>query len=330
MGYSFAVAAGAGVVSALLFASAASGNMLVVPLYCLGPFPIFAIGFVWGARTALFSAVSGSIAAFVMFGGIFSTGYFITLGLPAAILIYLALLARGGTESADGVVSQNGHASVEWYPPGHLVAWSAVMAGALTALTVPLLGFDAETYRVSIQTMLENTLLRDLEARLPEQFDADQLLQLTSFLVRALPAVSSALWLVIMVFNMWAAGRVIDRSGHALRSWPKIEAMSYPQELFFVFAISIVLSLMAGLIGIIATGFAGAFIMAHVFLGLAVIHTLSRGTQMRPVILSGLYMGLVLFGWAVLIVATIGIGEPLFKLRERFAKNNVQIGHDDD
>ena len=105
-----------------------------------------------------------------------------------------------------------------------------------------------------------------------------------------------------------------------------IEQMTFPQEFTLGFVALLFISMMGGLIGILATGFAGAFIVAYMLLGLAVIHAVSRATQFRPVVLSMVYMGLILVGWIALIIASIGIGEPIFRLRDRFAKTTQHPG----
>jgi len=330
MASTYPIAALAGVVSALLFASATGGNALAVPLVYLAPLPLFLAGLGWGMPAVFASGLAGTLVLLAVASGYAGAGYFVTLAVPAAVLVYLALLSRQSSAPAPGSAGPGAPAGLEWYPPGNLVTWAAVMGGGLTALTVPLLGMDAETYRASLQTILENTVLKDIEEQMADQLDADQLAALTSFLVRALPAISASVWFLTIVLNMWAAGRIIERLRRGLRPWPKIEAMTFPQEFSFAFVAVLILSAFDGIIGIIATGFAGSFITAYVLLGLAVIHALTRVTQFRPILLSMLYMGLVLFGWIALIVASIGIGEPIFKLREKFSQNTGNAGRNDD
>ncbi len=315
---SYSIAGLAGVISALLFATATAGNMLAVPLFYLAPLPIFLVGFGWGLQPALVAGAVGALVLLPLSGPVFGLGYAVTLAAPAGFLTYLALLSRDTGQQASSDSGEQ--ADVEWYPPGKLVIWAAVIAGTLTALTIPVFGMDAESYYAALQTMIEETVLKDVEANLPTPLDADQMLALTAFLVRALPAVSSIIWFLAVVLNMWAASRLVELIGRSLRPRSRIEAMVYPQEFSLAFVAILFLSMMGGMFGIIATGFAGAFIMAFVLLGLAVIHSLSHAaTRLRPILLSMLYMGLVLFGWIVLIIATIGIAEPTFKLREKFA-----------
>jgi hypothetical protein len=324
MASSYAIGAAAGLISALLFALGVAGIMLAAPLVYLAPLPLFIVGFGWGTLAAVIAGAAGALVLVLGFGPVIGAGYLITLVVPACLLIYLALLAREDpAQTASGSGAQQ---NVEWYPAGRLVAWSAVMAGALTALSIPILGLDAETYFTTLQEVLDKTLLQDIESRAGDQLDANQIAALKTFLARAFPAVSAMIWFLSIVLNMWAACRIMNWLGQCQRPAPVIEAMAYPQELSMVFVGSLILSMFGGLFGIIATGFAGACVVAYVLLGLAVIHAISRGTQLRPILLSAVYVSLVLIGWVGLIVASIGIGEPIFKLRDRFAKNSGNSG----
>jgi uncharacterized protein YybS (DUF2232 family) len=72
-----------------------------------------------------------------------------------------------------------------------------------------------------------------------------------------------------------------------------------------------------GLPGLVATGFAGALLFAFVLQGLAVIHVYSRGVPLRALLLAAVYLGILLLGWVAIVVAIVGLGEPVFRLRER-------------
>jgi hypothetical protein len=51
--------------------------------------------------------------------------------------------------------------------------------------------------------------------------------------------------------------------------------------------------------------------------GLAVIHVYSRGVSLRPLLLAAVYISILLLGWVAIIVAIVGLAEPLFNLRHR-------------
>jgi hypothetical protein len=48
-----------------------------------------------------------------------------------------------------------------------------------------------------------------------------------------------------------------------------------------------------------------------------VIHVYSRGMSLRPLLLATVYIGILLLGWVAIIVAIVGLAEPLTNLRHR-------------
>ena len=148
-------------------------------------------------------------------------------------------------------------------------------------------------------------------------------------LARALPAAIAVVWLVITLFNLWIAGLIVDASGRALRPWPDLNAFELPNGLVVVFAVALAASFLPGLAGLIATGLAGALLLAYVLQGLAVIHVYSRGTPMRGLLLATVYLGILLLGWVALLVAILGLAEPLFSIRERANRNAPPPDNDD-
>jgi len=55
------IGAGSGLVSAALFASAATATLLAGVLFYLAPLPLCLAGLGWGGMAALFSAVTGTV-----------------------------------------------------------------------------------------------------------------------------------------------------------------------------------------------------------------------------------------------------------------------------
>ena len=47
------------------------------------------------------------------------------------------------------------------------------------------------------------------------------------------------------------------------------------------------------------------------------IHLYSRGLPFRAVLLTAVYLGILLLGWVALVVAILGLAEPLLGLRQR-------------
>jgi hypothetical protein len=83
--------------------------------------------------------------------------FFLTQGLPVAVICYLALLARPVDETAAP-----GTSALEWYPAGHLVTAAALIAGGLATISMLLLGPDLEALRALLRDLIENVFLKEL------------------------------------------------------------------------------------------------------------------------------------------------------------------------
>lgn len=131
---------GAGIVSALLFYSLASGSAMSIALFYLAPLPIMLAALGWSHVAALIAAVTAAAGLGIGVGFWFFVAFLGGIGAPAYVLSYLALLGRPGA-SGD----------FEWYPIGRIVLWGAVLASAVTALTIPVFGLDIDTYHAGLR-----------------------------------------------------------------------------------------------------------------------------------------------------------------------------------
>jgi hypothetical protein len=311
MPIAFIIGAGSGLVSAALFASAATATALAGVLFYLAPLPLCLAGLGWGGMAALISALTGTVVIAASLGPATAAIFALSVAAPTALLAHLALLSRPAATPQGQMVG-----ALEWYPPGRLLGWAALMAGVLAGILVLVLGYDQEAYRQSIREILEHSTLKELD-RDGTLFTEETIAGLSGMLARALPAAFAVIWLTITLFNLWMAGLIVDASGRALRPWPNLHALELPNAFVLIFAVALVASFLPGLAGLLATGLAGALLFAYVLQGLAVIHVYSRGVPLRALLLAAVYLGILLLGWVAIAVAILGLGEPLFRLRGR-------------
>jgi hypothetical protein len=308
------IGAGSGLVSAALFASAATGTALAGMIFYLAPLPLCLAGLGWGGGAALIAALTATVVVALGLGPAASLVFAIAIAAPAALLTHLALLSR----PAPGPEGQH-NAALEWYPPGRIVGWAALIAGLLAAVLVLFLGYDQDSYRESIREIFNQSSLKDLD-RDGTLFTEETVGRLSSIIARTLPAAFAIVWLTIILFNLWIAGLIVDASGRALRPWPDLHALELPNAFLLIFAAALAASFLPGLPGLLATGFAGALLFAYTLQGLAVIHVYSRGMALRGLLLATVYLGILLLGWVAIIVAIIGLAEPSLGLRRRAAQ----------
>jgi hypothetical protein len=311
MPIAFIIGAGSGLVSAALFASAATATALAGVLFYLAPLPLCLAGLGWGGMAALISALTGTVVIAASLGPATAAIFALSVAAPTALLAHLALLSRPAATPQGQVVG-----ALEWYPPGRLLGWAALMAGVLAGILVLVLGYDQEAYRQLIREILEHSTLKELD-RDGTLFTEETIASLSGMLARALPAAFAVIWLTITLFNLWMAGLIVDASGRALRPWPDLHALELPNAFVLIFAVALVASFLPGLAGLLVTGLAGALLFAYVLQGLAVIHVYSRGVPLRALLLAAVYLGILLLGWVAIAVAILGLGEPLFRLRGR-------------
>ncbi len=219
---------GAGAAAALLFASVTSGSLLSVLLFYLAPLPMLIAGLGWSHWSALIGGVAGALAMAALFGPMFFFAFLASAGLPAWWLSYLAMLARPAAAGGNGATP-----TLEWYPPGRLVMWAALLAVLIIVFAISNFGIDAESYRAGMRQALAQVLQVETgepagaPLNLPGVSNAQRLIE---FLVSALPLAGAVLATITNVLNLWLAGRVVKFSGRLTRPWPELAQMSFPSR----------------------------------------------------------------------------------------------------
>ena len=306
---------GAGAAAALLFASVTSGSWLSIVLFYLAPLPIMIAGLGWSHWAALIAALTGALALAVAFGPVFFFSFLAGAGLPAWWLGYLAMLARP--------LGNGGAAALEWYPPGRLVVWAAILGGLVVVVAIPNFGFDAESFRAGLRQALTHILRVDTEVPTNAPLTTpgvSNTSRLVDFLVAAIPPAAAVLATITNVLNLWLAARIVTFSGLLKRPWPPLAAMTFPRTLAAALAIAVALSFVGSLIGIVAGVVSASLLMAYGVLGFAVLHAITRGMASRIFVLGGVYAAVLVLGWPVLALCLLGLIEVAVNLRAHVAR----------
>src|SRR5262249_5569511 len=258
----------AGAAAALLFASVLSGSFLSVILFYLAPLPIMIAALGWTHWTALIAAAAAALGLAVAFGTFFLPAFLIGIGLPAWWLGYLALLARSNGPGRP----------VEWYPPGRLVVWSAVLGALVVIAAVPLFGDDVATVRAALKSGFERMFRAQLHIPgdqpliIPGIDDSSRFIDI---IVIALPYMAATVTTTTHLFNLWRAAKVVKPSGHLQAPWPDLSAMRLPPSVLFALAAAIAGAfVLPGLFGLSASLFAASLLLAYALLGLSVLHAI--------------------------------------------------------
>jgi hypothetical protein len=308
MPYRLLIGVGAGLVSAVVFASATTGPLLMrMVLFLLTPLALFLAGLGLGPLAAVVAGLAGAGLVLVAGSALGALVFAASQAIPVIVLTYLASLNRRTT---DGIV--------EWYPAGRLVIAAAIFAGLFSTLTLFLLGGDIDTLRTALRDMLQSFVNTELP-KMPDAptLGAEEIDEATAIALALLPAASAISTMGSLLFNLWLAGRITMASGRLQRPWPDLAAIVYPPATPLLLAVATGAGFLAGLPGMIAAGFAGPLFLAYVLLGLAVVHFLTRGRPWRPFALWGLYASLFVMNTvASLAVALLGLAEAIWPMRK--------------
>ncbi len=307
------ISLGAGAASALLFAAVASGSLLAVGLFYLAPLPILLAGMAWSHIAGAAAAAIAAIALGVLLGSWFALSYLIGVGFPAAILAYLALLARPEPSAPGGL---------DWYPAGRLVLAAAIIAALTVTLIIPAFGLDFESYQTGLRSALERVLRVQFgiqagaPLRMPNGGDPARLLDL---LVTVLPPMAALLMMLTNLANLWFAARIARSSGRLKRPWPDIPAMTLPTATSIALATALALSFMSGMVALVAAVFSATLFMAYALVGLAVLHSITAGLAVRNFIIGAVWALVLVLGWPLALAAILGLVDSAIGLRGRIA-----------
>ena len=100
----------------------------------------------------------------------------------------------------------------------------------------------------------------------------------------------SIIYLLITIINTTLAQNILCRFGYAIRPRPSYSSFNLPGWMSIALAISILSSLIPGLLGDVGRNAAPLLSTPFFLLGLAVIHNLSHRVALRGAVLAGVYI----------------------------------------
>jgi hypothetical protein len=166
--------------------------------------------------------------------------------------------------------------------------------------------------------MFDENALKQLQNVLGADFGQEQFDRFVERFTRyILPAFAGGFWLLVMLANLWLAAKSAAISGQLSRPLPSFAGLDYPPLLLAGFVAAAALTFASGLMGLAGTAFLGGFSCAYLILGLAVVHVMAAGSQLKLLMLGLLYTGLFLTPWVAPILVLMGLTEPILQLRRR-------------
>ena len=308
-----------GAAAALLFASVTTGSYLSLALFYLAPLPLMIAGLGWSHWSALIGAFAGAAVLAVLFGGLFFVGFVAIVGAPSWWLTRLTMLAR---PAPGGEATASLEKSVDWFPPGMLVVWAALIGAAVVLLAFPMIGLDADSFHKGMVEVLSRMLRAETGTAPGKPLGVpgiDNIQRVLEVLAVVIPPAAAVLATLVNLVNLWLAGRVVRFSSRLSRPWPQLSAMSFPVWVTILLAAAIAGTFAGGLPAIAATVLAASLMIAFAVLGFAVLHEITRGLDSRPFVLGGVYASVCVFGWPMLLLFLLGLAETGAGIRARVA-----------
>jgi hypothetical protein len=302
------IAIAAGCASALMFASIISGALISVLLLYLAPLPLMVAAIGWGPLSATIGGITAATVLGLIFGLPFCIGFAVAVALPAWWLGHLALLGR---PLAAGSAPVGDDAAMEWYPVGRILLWIVVFATIAMTSILLTMGFDGPA--------IQNTM-RSAWAHLLESAGATLTDRALDALVTIAPAAATIVIMLALTLNLWLAAKITATSGRLHRPWPDLKITALPPLSLAALCVAIAFCFSGGLLAIIAQIVTVALTIAYALTGFAVIHTLTLALKSRALWLSCTYLIVVVFAWALLAIAVLGIADAVFGLRQRYLR----------
>jgi len=170
---------------------------------------------------------------------------------------------------------------------------------------VPNFGTDQESLQAGLRKTYDR-ILRDQST--------------IDLLVVAVPPAAAMFSTVTNLFNLWLAARVVKISGRLARPWPDLSALMLPPATSGFLAVAIGASFLPDLFGILSGAGAASLVVVFAILGLAVLHSVTRGMSSRTLVLAGVYAATVVLAWPLLLISIVGLAETMFNIRFRISR----------
>lgn len=294
----------AGILSSLMFLSLLEGGVTAFLFSYLAPLPLLAAGLALGVMAAVLGSAAGLAVALFVAGPVIAPAFAIAVALPVLVVVWKALLWRQSPEGA-----------VDWYPPGLLLGWLTVLALGLLVAGAAV----APPHEAGLEGVIRDHL-GELVRVVAPGVPADVQAAAVAVWVPLFPAMAAVSWLVMAIANAAAAQWLVTRLGRAIRPAPAYSDLDMPDWLLPVLAVSAGVAVLGqGGAAYLAGNAAMVTAVPYVLLGLAGVHGALRRRPNGGMLLALFYgVFFVAFGWAVIVVAGLGLVRHWSRLRRRY------------
>jgi Predicted membrane protein (DUF2232) len=302
---------GAGLAAAILAIAPASGSALGLMLAFFAALPITLVTLSWGYRAGL-TAAAASVGILAALASVSTgLGFGATFALPAWGLAYLAIAGFDSNRQSEGQIALGTLGVVAAILGVTSVLFTMLLSGS--SYTDSVLAAEkelVEAYRIMMSVPKDQPIVQ------PDGSDATAIIH---FFGRFVLPMQAFMMTIASLSGLWLSGRIALISGRLPRPWPDVAATyRLPGLSLAILGLGCLISLLPDVYG-----FGGQLLVAAMFgalaiQGFAVVHFVTRGNAIRPLLLAGFYMLFVLLSSIVLIViAVVGLIDLFFNLRRQ-------------
>ncbi len=298
------IAVGSGGLSAiasLAFLNGIPGALLFVYLATL---PLFLVAFSLGTTSVSVASISGIATAGLLGGLITAIAYTLFNVVPAWFVSKQSLKSQ---QLEDG--------SYNWYSIGNVLCSLAILCAAL--MVIGALEFTSGS-ELSLQLTIEQALHEVFNIMFPAMSQLD-MLNAINRLSSIFPGAMGSSWVVMTIVNAVLAQTIVVRMKCNIRPTPKFTLMELPQWAALPLIITAAAALvLGGEARYMAQNVSIILATPFFFLGLSVIHWAVRRVQFAAIVLTVFYIIMISSGWALILVAGLGMIEQWAGVRSRF------------
>lgn len=292
--------------AAIMYAPAVTGGPgVVISTLAALPISVSTLGF--GTKAGIVSGVI-AITTITMLSGAENisqvvTGPLIIVVMPAIWFAHLAGLARN---TQDGT---------EWFPIQKIVTHIAVVTFIVTVAFGVINQYDQQIIQNTISNAYQNIMQQS-------QLSQTEIQNIAGQTVRIIPVFTPAIIAVMFVLNLWLGSVIARKQKWMMRPKDNIpNATNVEKFIIPTFVASVFLSFVEP-INLIAKVMVGATGCVLFLVGLATIHSITIGNQLRTAILTATYVTIIIAVSVeptipTLIIITIGITETIFGIRQK-------------
>jgi len=288
---------------ALFFVYPLSGNSgILFNLFLFCPLPLYFLGIMFGYRYVVFASIPAILIIYT-YGFNIAVAYLLLFALPCIYLSYYIGLSK--ISGSDGK-------EIIWYPLSLIFSKIITLSLVLSIIGILFLGTNIIDYNNTI-----SVIYSDVYQIRP---DLEQTIELNNIALMSasLPSILVAFWILIFLINLWIASKITIKIDSNSRVWDGFDEISLPKNYIYLLIAFLGSAFVAeGIIKVMAITGATAMLIGYSINGLSVLHNVTKNFNLRPLVLTTLYILVLLFVPFIIPVTILGIMDYKNNLRNK-------------